>query len=436
MRYTVGIEMKVLLISHNPITTYQSMGKTFLSLFSEFNRDELCQFYIYPTLPDVDACHSYYRITDRNVFESYWHFGKVNGREVTIKDIDTTKHDFYENEIEKDFISVKKTALKTIFRDLMWKLSRWYTKQLKDWIEKERPTCIFLAPGEAKFIYDIALKISDDYKLPIITYICDEFYFIDKTDGLIDKFRLNLLQKKIRQLMKKNICIIAISDEIKKQYFEEFNVHAETIMTGASITVNGVRKMGMEFKGITYLGNLAYDRISSLIEIGKALDEINRNTGTNAKVFLYTRSLSEEQINRLHDIKSIEYCGYVTGEEFNNTLKSADALLHIESFNDIYVEKVKNSISTKIADSLASGNPLIAYAPGQIASMRYLASEDAALTITSPDEIQKKLSDFVINHEVRIRIAQNGTRAAGLHHIASDNSARLKNICKEYSDRS
>jgi len=409
------------------------MGKTFLSLFSEFDRDELCQLYIYPTLPDVDVCHSYYRITDRNVFESYWHFGKVNGRKITIKDIDTTKHDFYENEKEENFITVKKTPLKTIFRDVMWKLSRWYTKQLKDWIEEERPTCIFLAPGEAKFIYDIALKISEDYKLPIITYICDEFYFIDKTDGPIDKLRLRVLQKKIRQLMKKNSCIIAISDEINRQYSKEFKVRAETIMTGASIPVNGERKTETQFKGITYLGNLAYDRISSLIEIGKVLDGINNSFGIDSKVFLYTRSLSKDVENRIKDINSIEYCGYVTGDEFIRTLRKADALLHIESFKDIYAEKVKNSISTKIADSLASGNPLIAYAPGHIASMKYLVAESAALTITNPVDLREKLYEFVTSQEVRIRIAQNGLKAARHFHVASKNSARLKTICGEYS---
>ena len=62
--------MKVLIISHNPITTYQSMGKTMLSLFSAFDRSELCQLYIYPTLPDIDVCDSYFRITDRDVLKS------------------------------------------------------------------------------------------------------------------------------------------------------------------------------------------------------------------------------------------------------------------------------------------------------------------------------------------------------------------------------
>ena len=57
--------MKVLLLSHNPVTTYNNMGKTFLSLFSAFRPEELCQLFLYPAVPDTACCGSYYRFTDR-----------------------------------------------------------------------------------------------------------------------------------------------------------------------------------------------------------------------------------------------------------------------------------------------------------------------------------------------------------------------------------
>ena len=63
--------MKVLIISHNPITDYNNMGKTFLSLFSEFSREELCHFYIYPTIPNVKKCQSCYRVTDKECVKAF-----------------------------------------------------------------------------------------------------------------------------------------------------------------------------------------------------------------------------------------------------------------------------------------------------------------------------------------------------------------------------
>ena len=62
--------MKVLVISHNPFSTYQNMGKSILSLIGGFNKEELSQLYIYPSIPDVEQCNSYYRITDKEVIVS------------------------------------------------------------------------------------------------------------------------------------------------------------------------------------------------------------------------------------------------------------------------------------------------------------------------------------------------------------------------------
>ena len=142
--------MKVLIISHNPITTYQSMGKTMLSLFSSFNKDELCQLYIYPTVPDIGVCNSYFRVTDRDILKSFTRFLKVTPRVMGDEDIDTTQHSMYENTTEADFYKKnKKNSLTLICRDLMWSLSHWYNKTLKKWLAQEKPTCIFLAPGES-----------------------------------------------------------------------------------------------------------------------------------------------------------------------------------------------------------------------------------------------------------------------------------------------
>ena len=59
-----------MLITHNPISTSNNMGKIFCSLFSEFGHVELSQLYIHPTYPDVDICNAYYRITDREALKS------------------------------------------------------------------------------------------------------------------------------------------------------------------------------------------------------------------------------------------------------------------------------------------------------------------------------------------------------------------------------
>ena len=222
----------MLLISHNPFSTYQSMGKTFVSLFAEFEKAQLCQLYIYPSFPNVDAVNSCYRITDREAIKAIVPRSCV-GQEVTVRQY---KGDMIESKSDSKFYakSSNNQPLKRLIRDAMWKLSHWYSKKLRNWLDKEAPTCIFLAPGYAKFIYDIALKISKERNIPIITYICDDYYFLEKPKSFQGRIQLKLLQKKTRQTFKNTSRLVTISEEIKKQYNEEFGVKSDVIMTGSA----------------------------------------------------------------------------------------------------------------------------------------------------------------------------------------------------------
>ena len=139
--------MKVLIVSHTCLNTHNNMGRTLLSLFSAFDESELCQLYLYPMLPDIEVCSSYYRITDKAVLKGCLK-RKVSGREIGKSEIDTSTHNLFENEDDKKLYRNKKnkSSIRVLLRDLMWKVSPWYNKELISWIEREKPTCIFVAP--------------------------------------------------------------------------------------------------------------------------------------------------------------------------------------------------------------------------------------------------------------------------------------------------
>ena len=426
--------MKVLVISHNPITTYQSMGKTFLSLFSEFKKDELCQFYIYPSLPDVDACNSYYRITDRNIFDSYTHFGKVNGRELSSKDIDTSKHNFYENEKEESFINVKKTAIKTLLRDIMWRFSHWNNEQLRSWIQREKPTCIFFAGGESKFIYNIAMQIALQYSLPIATYICDEFYFLEEPVGFTSKIHFCFLKKKIEKLIGISKLLVTISEELNNAYSSHFQKRAVTMYTGSGRYAQPASSsIGTEVKGFYYFGNLAFGRFDSLEQIGRCLELINEERNQEYRLYIYTRILSDSEKEIIQNSKAIVYCGYVTGKDYEKAYADADILVHVESFREKNIQKVKNSISTKIADALSSGKPMLAYGPDSISSIKYLAKEHAACVVSDERSLLNSIK-AMLNKEYRERLVSQALQAAMKNHNSSNNSRLLYKELQRISD--
>ena len=415
------------------MATCQNIGKTLLSLFSAFKKEELCQLYIYPSKPDIKFCNSYFRVTDKDIFASYFKF-KVNGRAILESEIIEENHELFEKKKdEKLYSNIKnKTAFRKIARDIMWKCSYWYNKALKNWLKKENPTCIFLAPGTSKFIFDIALKISKELKIPIISYISDDYYFIPREKSFLKNFQLNGLKRKIAQTIKKSSFVVGICDEISQKYFAKFFVPCQTIMTGSNYSLSPKIKKYQNLKTITYMGNLRPNRFVSLVEIGQMLDSINSEQNTNYQLNIYTGEKNSTILKSFDNINSVNLCGYVSGEEFYNIFHSADILLHTEAFDEKSIALVKNSISTKIADSLASGIPLFAYGPKDIASMQHLIKNDCAVCATNKKELKEKLI-LLFNESEKIKpIVNNAINTAKNFHDSKSASDRLYTILNSF----
>ena len=419
--------MKILIISHNPITTYQSMGKTFLSLFSAFYKEELCQLYVYPTVPDIDVCDSYFRITDVDVMKSYFLCGKVASQVIDKSQIDSNKHEFFENAEDAEHYKKKKTVGRMLIRDLMWKFSAWWNKELVGWIEQQKPTCVFVAPGDAKFLYDIALKISSKWNLPIYTYICDEYYFRNMSSKFLERIQQKMLSRKIEKLMAKTTGVISICDELKDAYGKHFNRPAYVTMTGTNYPIRE-RAERKEAVSMTYLGNLALKRYVTLAQIGRALDAINRETGSCYSLRIHTKTVSQEAQQEFEGIESVKFCEYVTGSEFDHTLHSADLLVHTESFDANMMDRVKHSVSTKIADSLGSGVCLVAYGSESLASISYLKNNECAFVISDETDLKERLMEILTDGALRSRLAERGLEVARWNHDALRNAAYLKEI--------
>ncbi len=421
--------MKVLIVSHNPMTTHNNMGKTMATLFRAFAPEELCHLYVYPTIPDIDRCASYYRITDKDVLKSYYRFG-VKGRVIEHSEIDTEQHALYENAKDEALYRNKKnkTPLRVLLRDCMWKFSRWYGKGLEDWIREQKPTHLFLAPGAAKFIYDVAMKIAKKHHLPIITYICDDYYFVKPSGTLLGRIQQKALRRKMDKTLGRTRLIITICRELEKLYGEKFKVPTVTVMTGSDFPVSSAPRERAEIGSLVYMGNIRCNRYLSLAKIGRALDEINDERGTAYTLKIYSGQRDADILEVLEPIRSVEFCGFVSGEAFRQAFEDADMLLHVEAFDEESVDLVKHSVSTKIADSLSSGIPFFAFAPDSIASMGYLLRNDCALTCTDAAQLKEKLCEALDDKSIREATVARALELAHKNHDGASVGEKIKSV--------
>ena len=201
-----------------------------------------------------------------------------------------------------------------------------------------------------------------------------------------------------------------------------------TVMTGSSFPIaKDIHKTDVPIS-ITYLGNIRYDRYHSIAEMGKALEEINKANGTDYYINVYTNEKDKQILQTLEEVKTVHLCGFVSGKEFDEVLHNADFLLHTESFKEDYIELVRNSVSTKIADSLGSGVPLIAYGPDCIASMGHLIRNDCSITITEKDALKETLIRAFSDKAFREQKARKGLEVATRYHEPQTCGDMVRNV--------
>lgn len=420
--------MKVLIMSHNPITDYNSMGKTFLGLFSAFPKEEFCQFYIYPTLPNIKACNSYYRITDREALRSVFFRGN-SGRCISDDEI---KHEntLYENDNSSKMYRDKSShkELKILVRDTIWKLSTINNRRLSDWLSEEKPSVIFAAPGASGFFYNLILRIAKKLSIPIVTYVCDDFYFCNQNKkGLVKKFYARYIRKKIKKLLAASRHVVTISEELACDYTTEFGCQCTVISTGANIK-KAQSPTGADGKILSYFGNLQLGRYLSLVEVAKAVDLYNLKHGTSVVLNIYTADCSPNVLEAFKDITCARFCGFLPADKMYAEMKKSSALLHIESFDDENGERVKYSVSTKIADSLASGICVLAYGPKGLASIEYLRRNECAFVANNGAELESELSECLGDPEARNKTATKALDVATRNHDSLRQSEHLKSI--------
>ncbi|GAB3957775.1 hypothetical protein GCM10027614_73890 [Micromonospora vulcania] len=75
----------------------------------------------------------------------------------------------------------------------------------------------------------------------------------------------------------------------------------------------------------------------------------------------------------------------LASDEVPAALRSADVLVHIESFDQEIRRYTRYSVSTKIPQYLASGRPIFGYGPAEVASMNHIQEANAGVIVGTND---------------------------------------------------
>ena len=420
--------MRVLVISHNVFCNSTSMGKTLSGYFKDFKSDELAQFYIHSEIPTSNVCNNYYRITDKEIIKSVFtrKSGKIFEKPDIILDSINVRTD--KGITAKLYQKARRRApLIYILRNMWWSLGAWNTKKLNQWIDSFNPDCVFFASGDYAFMYKIARKIAKKKNLPLIVSCMDDYYFNNRNEGrVLGKLTHSFFMKQVRKTMNYASAILTICDKMAEDYQKLFSKPCHVIHTTTSI------KEPLEFtkkKKISYIGNIGLLRDKQLLDIASVLQKLEFE-GCPKYIDVYSPESRPEILCNLTEENGIRFHGKVSAEEVLQIMGESLAVIHTESFDPTMRNRVRYSVSTKIADSLASGTPILAYGPSEVASISYLRENNAAFCASELSELKNSMTELVLSEVKRKEITKNAIELAKANHMINDVQNIVNKILK------
>ena len=255
----------------------------------------------------------------------------------------------------------------------------------------------------------------------------DDYYNL-QFDNIIEKKYQYLLNKKIKKIVLTSKLVLTLSHEMSSYYEREFNKKIETLMLGSNTKKIKIKSQKNKIKNLSYIGNISNQRYLNLIDIGKALDDINKEENKNYLLNIYSNVQDDSILNLFKTVESIKYWGFVKGKEYERAINNADILIHVESFNDETIDLIKHSISTKISESLSSGKCLLAYGPSNVASFSFLNNTNSAFIINKDDDLKYKLQQLLNDDKLRKKIIDNAYKTVEKYQNAEKNSKILYNL--------
>lgn len=396
---------KILILS---ISSWNSKvgADTWPTLMSGLNPDNIACISLRDEIPDSHACNNYFSISENRIIKSIFNRKIKTGKRVELNFNSSDESDLVAHNLRYKKMSRKRGFLGFFAREVVWKLGKWKTKELEEFIRSFNPD-IILYPMEGYIHFNricrYAKKITGAKS---IGYFWDDNFTFKQTIKLGSKLFRVFQRSSLKKLVKKTDAFWAISNMTKKEADEFFNINC-TVVTKPlkKETVYTDWQVSAPVK-ILYTGNLQIGRDRSLVKVVNALKEINKDK-ILFQVDAYTKTQLSDEINSQLDCEFCKVHEPIPQSEVLKLQEQADILLFLEDVDGADAKTARLSFSTKITDYLSSGKCIFAVGCMNTAPMQYFLENQSAIIATTNQEMLEVFSEIVKDKQILKEYAKN-----------------------------
>ncbi len=400
--------LKILFISSSPLNKEISIGNTFINLFKDMEDVELASIYTRAGFPDKEILQAFCiteKMLIKNLLKKTPVGVHVKGKETNKKlKVSNTKN-------EQGVIDFIKSCRWTMFfwlQDFVWRIGKWKSPELKQFVEEYNPDIIFTVLSESSFLNRLILHITKLSNKKLVLYAWDNNYSLKQFILSPLRWIKHFIDRSyMRKVVKKADLFYVISNVQKNDYESALKKECKVLTKSADFSGDApIKDKYNEPLQLVYTGNIGLNRWRSLSEIASVLKKINKDT-VKAQLRIYTGNTLTEKMNKALNVGESSFVmGSVSSIEVPEIQNNADMLVHIEATDLKNKLLVRQSFSTKIVDYLSAARPILAFGPKDVASIHHLVKNDCAIVADNRDELYDKLKNVLENPQKLNELSQ------------------------------
>lgn len=413
------------LILNQPFVTNTGGGITMSNLFSGWDKDKLavtCLGYVLTKEIDPDICNNYYQLGSE---ERKWSFPfnllsrKYNSGQIKFSDLSKDKV-IEESTKSKSRVGFLNKYLNPFLEyvglvHVITKLE--LSPKFREWLDEYNPEVIYAQCSTRESIL-FCIAIHQYLNKPFVFHMMDDWPSLIGIKGFMSNYWQRKIDSEFKTLLDLTDVHLGICDYMREAYSERYGKDFATFHNPINLEF---WKKGQksnydltENPTILYAGRIGLGIDTALKSIAEAISNINKELHISMK-FLIQAQAAPSWIKNYANVEHKEFVPY---DQLPYEFGSTDFLILPYDFSPESLAYIKYSMPTKASEYMASGSPIIIYAPEETALVQYAKKNSWASIITEQDTtaLTAALKKLILDKAYRENFAATAKKLAEKRH--------------------
>ena len=288
-----------------------------------------------------------------------------------------------------------------------------------------RPDVVYTM-GSRFAIHELTFLLAKYYKCGTCFHYMDnwrETSFLSIPGGQLLNRKLSVSVDRVTKLSKKSL---VISPLMRTNYEQAYGGIYDVLMNSVEIGNQAV-SIPHDKTFFVYAGGLHLNRHLSLYKIQESI----RENKINATLIIYTSDRNREKYETIFDKEITEFRDFLPHNRVGEIYEEADVLVHVESFDTDQIAYTKYSLSTKIPEYMASGKPILCFAPKDISVYQYVEEAEAGMCASNEILLAGCMLTLSNDRLLREKLGKNGREYALANHDINRAQAHFAEVIME-----